>query len=67
MKKYTKVNYKKLWDEIQKFQEYCLELTENEPDACSEVWQIAGGMANKLLNIKGRAIILEGYNKKNIK
>jgi hypothetical protein len=52
---YTKVNYKKLWQEIENLDAYSNEITNNQPDECSEVWQIAVQMEKALAMIKQRA------------
>lgn len=58
-KKYTFVSYKDLSDKIDKFEKYVCELDNTEPDRCSEVWQIAQRMSDRLASIANRAIRLE--------
>lgn len=65
MKKYTNVSYQTIYDELEKFYKYGQELTVNDPDNNSEVWQVAQNMIDTLETIKNRAIRLEKeYNKK---
>ena len=67
MKKYTFVSYKAIYDELEKFYQYGQELTVDEPDNNSEVWQVAQNMIDILEQIRYRAMRLEKeYNKKNI-
>ena len=58
-KKYTRVSYKKIYDELAKFEKYGLELTKNEPDANSQVWQVAENFIDIANRIRIRAIRLE--------
>ncbi len=58
-KKYTSVSYKELSERIATFEKYCQELDNKQPDRCSQVWQIAQKMAERLQTIANRAIRLE--------
>lgn len=62
----TTVNYQKIFEELKKFDKYGRELTAQDPDANSEVWQVASNMIEMLQTIKARAIRLEKAFNKNI-
>lgn len=65
MQNYTHVSYQTIYDELEKFYQYGQELTVNDQDNNSEVWQVAQNMIDTLETIKNRAVRLEKeYNKK---